>query len=296
MPPEDEDEGDGDEAEEAEEEAKRWRHPTRRQLRHHVRRRMDRADTETVADFKERLGNDGEDKYKAGGDDDGDDGDDGDDDDDDDDDDNDDGSNGGGNYLIKNFHYGGGWNWTYQLLPPHLQDKGQVGMYQTSPVDGGASLYAIAKGCIARSDDHGDTWGECWILGTGVLANFTGEFTGLEIKDESTMFINRSPGPPLRTKDGGASWQPLESLAVIGATRAGVYSWSGKTLAMFNNGGTQSADHPHTAYLWKSTDDGDTWTDETADIVTNGAGISQWYGGTLYMSSGGQGIFAKKLE
>lgn len=75
------------------------------------------------------------------------------------------------------------------------------------------------------------------------------------------------------------------------------YSWTGKTLALLGNGGAQSEQHPHTAYVWKSTDDGDTWTDETTDkIVTNGAGLGQWYGTSLYMNSGGQGIFAKVFE
>ena len=79
-------------------------------------------------------------------------------------------------------------------------------------------------------------------------------------------------------------------------TRLSPFS-SAKTLALFANGGEQSAARPHTATLWKSTDDGDSWTDETTEeIVTNGAGIAQWYENTLYMNSGGQGIFAKALE
>ena len=66
---------------------------------------------------------------------------------------------------------------------------------------------------------------------------------------------------------------------------------------MFGNGGVQNmTNHPHTAYVWKSTDDGDTWTDETADVVTMGAGISQWYDKDLYLSSGGQGIMKKRFE
>ena len=40
----------------------------------------------------------------------------------------------------------------------------------------------------------------------------------------------------------------------------------------------------------------DTWTDETADVVTMGAGISQWYDKDLYLSSGGQGIMKKRFE
>ena len=76
-----------------------------------------------------------------------------------------------------------------------------------------------------------------------------------------------------------------------------MWSWSGKTLAMFGNGGVQNATtHPHTAYVWRSTDDGDTWTDETADIDTMGAGLSQWYENKLYLNSGGQGLMSKVFE
>ena len=40
----------------------------------------------------------------------------------------------------------------------------------------------------------------------------------------------------------------------------------------------------------------DTWTDETAGIVTMGPGIAQWYEDTLYLNSGGEGIMAKVFE
>jgi len=225
--------------------------------------------------------------------------DDGDDDDDDDNDDDDDAPTNGPNFLIKNFQFGSGWNWTYQLLPPHLQDKGQVGKFVTSPADGGKSVWAIAPNCVSRSDDHGDTWGECWAFGEGALANFSGTFCGLEIKDESTMLLMRcSGGVPLRTKDGGASWHELSSVALIApALRTLLYSWTARTLALVGSGGVQSTDHPHAGYVWMSKDDGDTWTDETADLVTMAGGAGQWFdGGQFFLNAGGQGILAKVFE
>ena len=137
-------------------------------------------------------------------------------------------------------------------------------------------------------------------MGEGPLANFSGTFKFLEIKDHDTMHILRGNGDlPLRTRDGGATWQALESVAAIApSVHALMYSWTGRTLVLFGSGGSQSAAHPHQAYVWKSTDDGDTWTDETGDeqVVTMGASIGQWYEGTVYMNSGGQGIFAKRFE
>ena len=56
-------------------------------------------------------------------------------------------------------------------------------------------------------------------------------------------------------------------------------------------------------FIWRSTDDGDTWTDETGDYTSMSGGIAQWYGGTtgsgdnmLYISSLGQGISAKTFK
>ena len=202
--------------------------------------------------------------------------------------------------LIKNLHNGSGLNWTYQLLPPHMQGVGQMGAFVSGPAgpSGVSTLWGIAPGCIASSVDDGDTWSSCWTLGRGALANFSGVLRMIEIKDERIMFLVRGAGyVPLRTRDGGGSWEPLESLEVVKqSVHTLLYSWSGKTLVFFGNGGEQSAQHPHTAYVWKSVDDGDTWTDETDDIVTMGAGIAQWYESTLYMNSGGQGTFAKAFE
>ena len=111
------------------------------------------------------------------------------------------------------------------------------------------------------------------------------------------MIVLRANELPLRTKDGGVSWHPLTSCAAIVPFIHDVqWSWTGKTLALFGNGGTQSTSHPHTAYVWRSKDDGNTWTDETADIVTNGAGISQWYEDTLFLSSAGGGLLSKVFE
>jgi hypothetical protein len=62
------------------------------------------------------------------------------------------------------------------------------------------------------------------------------------------------------------------------------YSWSGKTLAI---------SHAGPVTVWVSTNDGDTWVDESADYSALTGGISQWYDNTLYVASLGQGIVAK---
>ena len=74
------------------------------------------------------------------------------------------------------------------------------------------------------------------------------------------------------------------------------YSWSGKTLVYHGAGGGQTASHPHAGYVWTSTDDGDTWVDETADIVTMSMGAGQFFEGTFYLNTGGQGILSKVFE
>ena len=102
---------------------------------------------------------------------------------------------------------------------------------------------------------------------------------------------------PLRTKDGGKTWHPLTSAAAVANySQSASYSWTGRTLVLQGTGGVQSPSHPHPKYLWVSTDDGDTWKDETGDIVTMGSGGGQWFEGKLYLNSMGQGILAKQLE
>ena len=47
-------------------------------------------------------------------------------------------------------------------------------------------------------------------------------------------------------------------------------------------------------YVWKSTDDGNTWTDETGDLVTISLGAGVWYENDFYLTSGGEGILVKR--
>ena len=71
----------------------------------------------------------------------------------------------------------------------------------------------------------------------------TGSFSKLLVKSSDVMFMLRSGGAvPLRTTDGGASWQDLPSsnnglarLFQYGATFDGSLSWSGKTLVLTGN-------------------------------------------------------------
>ena len=46
--------------------------------------------------------------------------------------------------------------------------------------------------------------------------------------------------------------------------------------------------------VWKSTDDGETWTDETGDLVTISPGNGVWYDTDFYLVSSGEGITVKR--
>jgi hypothetical protein len=197
-------------------------------------------------------------------------------------------ASGSQSFIIKNFNYGQGMNWTWTQLPPFMAG---IHGFVTSPTSN-TTVYGVSPNCIARSHDRGDTWLPCWNA-TGL----TGTFSDLQIKDEKTMLVLRNGDVPLRTKDGGESWHELTSCADVKTFSHGaLWSWSGKTLVLMGAGGTQTADHPHAAYVWMSTDDGDTWTDETGDLVTMGLGAAQWYEDKFYINSAGQGIMVKTLE
>merc|ERR1711865_494790 len=90
------------------------------------------------------------------------------------------------------------------------------------------TLYGVVSNCISRSYDQAVTWDGCW-----KAPGLTGSFKSVVIKDSKTMLVMRNGDVPLRTTDGGASWNPVESVASIARYIQGAaYSWSGKTLAM----------------------------------------------------------------
>jgi len=188
----------------------------------------------------------------------------------------------GGNpfWLLKSFNFGA--NFTWILLPEFLQTLSKTSVDPTNS----STLYGIAGSCIGRSYDGAETWGDekCW-QATGLV----GHFTDLVIKDSQTMLAMRSGQVPLRTVDGGKTWTPLNSLSAIAArTLHAAFSWSGKTLAV-----STVIDQ---TVIWISTDDGDTWVDESGDYSAMSGGIAQWYNSTLYICSMGQGISSKVFE
>jgi hypothetical protein len=79
-----------------------------------------------------------------------------------------------------------------------------------------------------------------------------------------------------------------------GATMDGSLSWTGKTLVL--HGADMSA-MQRSAYgtaVWKSGDDGETWDDETGDLVTISPGPGVWYEKDFYFVTRGEGICVKR--
>lgn len=182
-------------------------------------------------------------------------------------------------WFLKSTNFGA--NWTWILLPDILQG---IANFASDPTNS-STLYGITSNCIARSYDQAETWEEgCW--GSPGLE---GSFKELVIKDSQTMIMMRNGDVPLRTRDGGKSWQRLGSMQNIARySPHAAYSWSGKTLALSAIVGQ--------TLVWVSTDDGDTWVDESGDYTALSGGIAQWYDNTLYISSLGQGISAKVFK
>jgi len=195
----------------------------------------------------------------------------------------------GGNikYLMTSEDFGNNWTWT--PLPPNLQ-AGGLYVDPTTP----NSLFAMTGNCLAHSTDNGKTFSSC-----STASGLTGAFSKLLIKDSSTMFMLRSGAVPLRTKDGGASWQELGSLTKTplfqdGATMDGSLSWSGNTFVLTGNDASAVARKEYGTFVWKSVNDGDDWTDETGDLVTISPGAGVWYEKDLYFVTRGEGLTVKR--
>ena len=111
------------------------------------------------------------------------------------------------------------------------------------------------------------------------------------------MFMLRSGAVPLRTRDGGLSWHELGACAPLfkhGATMAGSLSWSGATLVLSGADLSAVGRGEYATAVWKSTNDGDDWTDETGDLVTISPGPAVWYEKDLYLVTRGEGVTVKR--
>lgn len=189
--------------------------------------------------------------------------------------------------LLKSPDFGKTWTWIE--FPARLEQTAYVA---TSP-DDPTTLYAVAPHCIATSVDQGETWGDCW-----KNTNFTGAgFAALFIKDSNTMIATRSGADvPLRTRDGGKRWVALNNLKnqSTGTQFAAAYSWSGGTLVVHGRNPAAPAQGRYPTFVLSSRDDGDSWCDEAAGLVTMSPASGSWYDEDFYLSSAGEGIMVKR--
>jgi len=172
-------------------------------------------------------------------------------------------------------------------MPDLLQDALTLAVDPTSAV-----LFVVSPSCLAYSSDKGATWGKCIYTPT----SGSPAFSGLEVISSKVMFLMRGGAVPLRTTDGGHTFTELTSAAPM-FKYAGLQmsiSWSGKTIALSGSDKGAIARGEFGTQVWKSTDNGDSWTDETGDLVTISLGKAVWYEKDFYITSAGEGVIRKK--
>jgi hypothetical protein len=188
-------------------------------------------------------------------------------------------------FLMTSEDFGVSWNWT--AMPANFQ-AGGLAVDPTSP----KSLFGFTSDCLAHSTDKGLTWSAC-----SAAKGLTGKFNTLVVKDSQVMFMMRSGSVPLRTTDGGSTWTELTSAAPLykyGASFDASLSWSGSTLVLHGNDPSAIGRGEYGTAVWKSCDAGDTWTDETGDLVTISPGPGVWYEKDFYFVTRGEGVTVKR--
>jgi len=180
-----------------------------------------------------------------------------------------------------------GQSWSWSPLAPEMQFGGLT----IDPTQA-SSLFGLSESCLSHSTDGGKTWSKC-IKADGL----TGKFAQLVVKDAKVMWVLRKGAVPLRTIDGGASWTELTVCAPLfahGATLSGSLSWSGKTLVLHGNDRSAIDRGEYGTMVWKTTNDGDDWVDETGDLVTISMGAGMWYENDYYQVTAGEGVLVKR--
>ncbi|KAL3896681.1 MAG: hypothetical protein SGPRY_013217 [Prymnesium sp.] len=188
-------------------------------------------------------------------------------------------------HLLTSQDFGQSWNWT--SLPADLQPSSL-----TIDPTRANRLYALTLTCLSLSTDNGFTWSGC-LRGEGLA----GRFSKLLVKDSKVMFMLREGEVPLRTYDGGRSWKALVSCASLyryGGTLDGSLSWSGETLVLHGVDLSAVGRGEYGTVVWKSVDDGESWLDETADLVTISPGVGAWYEKDFYLVTRGEGVTVKR--
>ena len=187
-----------------------------------------------------------------------------------------------------------GRNFSYKVLPDKLQTCGKEMSMAVDPTNGN-SLYVLTDNCLAHSTDHGTTWTGC-ITAPGLEGP---GFFEILVKNDKIMIVMRVGKVPLKTVNGGSTWKPMTSLAALypadtGQQFEGDFSWTGKTLVVHGFDPSAITRQEFGSVVWKSVDDGETWTDETGDLATISMGHGRWYDSDFYLVTRGEGIIVKR--
>ncbi len=220
-------------------------------------------------------------------------------------------------WVLKTINFGENWTWT--VLPDEMQ---AVETLQTDPSDSSV-LYAVSSNCIAVSADDGESWqkqsdGTYCVAAAGVDKS-KDQLSGLLVKDSMNMLLMRTENVPLKSTSGlQGPWTPLPepygfapgsgsdswsmppgkfNISILrnpDCTQALDLSWSGSTLVMHGRDMSAPSRSEKSPYVAKTTDFGETWEDETGDIVTAAVNSGTWFGRDFYLTTSGEGLLLKR--
>ena len=190
----------------------------------------------------------------------------------------------------------------YRIRPAGLEGRGMVRWILADPSDSRTAWAATERSGVWRTDDRGATWSE---KNEGLV--YKHALSLARHSGTGDLYVGTEPACIFRSRDGGDSWEELESLRRLATRRD--WTFPGPPYVAHVRGIGLSPSDPDTIFgaveegwLVRSTDGGESWVNvkegtefdsHTVTVLPDGGTVMSASGHGLYRSTDGGGTFAQ---